>query len=130
MRLVNPSSFAPAIAPYSQAAVAGPYAFLAGQVALDGSNQVVAPGDVFEQTRVCIRRIRTILEEIGLALTDVVTATVYLTDVTDFANFNKAWAEAFGDHRPARAAVKAELLLDGLVVEIQVIAARNHEADQ
>jgi 2-iminobutanoate/2-iminopropanoate deaminase len=47
---------------------------------------------------------------------------VFLVDVGDFAAFNEAWAEKFGDHRPARATVRADLLLEGLVVEIQAIA--------
>ncbi len=119
----NPSSLGPAIAPYSQAVVANGFAYLAGQVGLDKDNNVVAPGDVKEQTRVAIDRIKTILAEFDAELTDIVSATVFITDVTDFADFNEAWAEQFGDHRPARACVVAGLLLPGLVVEIQAVAA-------
>jgi 2-iminobutanoate/2-iminopropanoate deaminase len=51
----------------------------------------------------------------------VVTATVFLTDLTNFAAYNEAWVEAFGDHRPARATVRADLLFD-MLVEVQAIA--------
>jgi 2-iminobutanoate/2-iminopropanoate deaminase len=123
LSIYNPSTLGPAIAPYSQAVVANGFAYLAGQVGLDKDNNVVAPGDVKEQTRVSIERIQTILAEFGAELTDIVSATVFITDLSDFAAFNEAWAAAFGDHRPARACVVAGLLLPGLVVEIQAVAA-------
>jgi 2-iminobutanoate/2-iminopropanoate deaminase len=123
LKIYNPSSLGPAIAPYSQAVVANGFAYLAGQVGLDKDNNVVAPGDIREQTRVTIERIRKILAEFDAELTDIVSATVFITGLEHFAGFNEAWAEAFGDHRPARATVVAGLLLPGLVVEIQAVAA-------
>ncbi len=120
---INPDTLGPAIAPYSQATVAGGFVFIAGQVALDRENKVIAPGDVKQQTTAALERIGVILEEVGASLSDITTATVYLTDVALFSQFNEAWAAKLGDHRPARATVRADLLLDGLVVEIQAIAA-------
>lgn len=119
---LNPDSLGPAIAPYSQATVANGLCFIAGQVGLDAENRVIAPGDVRTQTTAAIERIEAVLAEVGASLSDVVTATVFITDVGDFAAFNEAWAEKFGDHRPARATVRADLLIEGLVVEIQAIA--------
>ena len=119
---VNPESLGPAIAPYSQGTVAHGLCFIAGQVGLDADNEVIAPGDVKAQTTAAIERIETVLAEVGASLSDVVTATVFLTDIGDFAAFNEAWAEKFGENRPARATVRADLLLEGLVVEIQAIA--------
>jgi len=52
----------------------------------------------------------------------VVTATAWLTDLSSFAAYNEAWVEKFGDHRPARATVRADLVLDGMLVEVQAIA--------
>lgn len=124
IRMINPSTFGAALAPYSQAAVVGNLVFVAGQVALDEHNDVVGEGDVEKQTTQTIARIRTVLEEAGASLEDIVTATVYLTNMDDFPGFNNAWREQFGDHRPARATVRADLALPGLLVEIQVIAAK------
>jgi 2-iminobutanoate/2-iminopropanoate deaminase len=119
---LNPDTLGPAIAPYSQGTVANGFCFIAGQVGLDAGNEVIAPGDVRAQTTASIERMETILAEVGATLSDVVTATVFLVDIGDFAGFNEAWSEKFGDHRPARATVRADLLLEGLVVEIQAIA--------
>lgn len=122
IQIVNPSTFGPALFPYSQATVAGGLVFVAGQVALDDDNKVVAPGDAYEQTNVMLDRVARVLAEVGGTLDDVVTATVFVPALEHLEGFNKAWAEKFGDHRPARAAVVAGLLIDGLVVEVQCIA--------
>lgn len=120
---IDPPGFGPAIAPYSQATRAGNLVFIAGQVALDDRNQVVAPGDAKAQTEVVLERIEAILAEVGGSLSDLATATVFLTDVEEFAAFNEGWGARMGDgHLPARATVGAPLLLDGLVVEVQATA--------
>ncbi|MFC7494253.1 MULTISPECIES: RidA family protein [unclassified Nocardioides] len=122
IQIVNPSTFGPSLFPYSQATVAGGLVFVAGQVALDDENNVVAPGDAFEQTKVTLDRVARVLAEVGGTLDDIVTATVFVPDLEHLPGFNKAWIEVFGDHRPARATVVAGLLIDGLVVEVQSIA--------
>jgi 2-iminobutanoate/2-iminopropanoate deaminase len=124
IKQINPDSFGPPIAPYAQATVAGDLIFVAGQVALDEDNNVVAPGDAVAQTTAAIERIEVILAEAGASLNDIATATVYITDLSHFGPFNEAWAAKFGDHRPARATVIAGLLLEGLVVEIMATAVR------
>ena len=122
IKTVNPDSLGAAIAPYSQGTVAGGFIFVAGQVALDKDNQVVAPGDAAKQTEYLLDRTATILEEAGGSLEDIVSATVFLTDLEKFADFNKGWSSRMGEHLPARAAVRADLLLEGLVVEVQCTA--------
>lgn len=122
IQIVNPSSFGPALFPYSQATVAGGLVFVAGQVGLDDDNNVVAPGDAYEQTLVMLDRVERVLAEVGGTLDDVLTATVFVTDLEHLDGLNRAWVKKFGDHRPARAAVVAGLLLDGLVVEVQCTA--------
>jgi 2-iminobutanoate/2-iminopropanoate deaminase len=122
IQIINPSTFGPALFPYSQATVAGGLVFVAGQVALDDDNNVVAPGDAYEQTKVTLDRVSRVLAEVGGTLDDIVTTTVFVPDLEHLPGFNKAWTEVFGDHRPARATVVAGLLIDGLVVEVQSIA--------
>jgi 2-iminobutanoate/2-iminopropanoate deaminase len=120
---INPAGLSAALFPYSQATRAGGFVFLAGQVALDGQNNVIAPGDAYQQTTAIIERIAVILAESDLELENVVSATVFVTSLDVLPDFNRAWAECFGEHRPARATVVAGLLIDGLVVEVQSIAA-------
>jgi 2-iminobutanoate/2-iminopropanoate deaminase len=121
LQFIEPPSFGPPVGPFSQAVRAGNLLFIAGQAAVDDDNNVVAPGDVREQTRVTLDRVRRVLAEVGGDLRNVVSATVFLTDLASFGAYNEAWTEQFGDHRPARATVRADLLFD-LLVEVQAIA--------
>lgn len=119
---INPNTLGEALFPYSQATRAGGFVFLAGQVALDAQNAVIAPGDAYAQTEAIIERIAVILAESNLTLENIVSATVFVTSLDVLAEFNRAWVDGFGAHRPARATVVAGLLIDGLVVEVQSIA--------
>jgi 2-iminobutanoate/2-iminopropanoate deaminase len=121
LEFLAPSSFGPPAGPFSQGVRAGNLVFVAGQGALDKDNNILALGDVGEQTRITLERVRTVLGEVGGDLRNVVSATVFLTDLANFGAYNEAWVEQFGDHRPARATVRADLLFD-LLVEIQAIA--------
>ena len=119
----NPSSLGPAIMPYSNAAVANGFIFVAGQVSLDPEANVVAPNDPYEQTKHILGRIKVILGEKGATLSDIASTSVYIADLAHLPEYNRAWAEIFGDHRPARATVVCGLLIEGLVVEVTAIAA-------
>jgi 2-iminobutanoate/2-iminopropanoate deaminase len=121
LELINPASFGASTMPFSQGVRAGSLLFIAGQGAFDDEGNFVGKGDIREQTRVTLDRVRRVCEEAGGDLSNVVTATVFLTDLGNFAAYNEAWVEAFGDHRPARATVQADLLFD-MLVEVQAIA--------
>jgi 2-iminobutanoate/2-iminopropanoate deaminase len=118
---VNPPQLRPPAAAFSHAIRSGELLFLAGQCGLDGAGRVVDPG-VAAQTRRAIENLSIVLEAAGFALSDVVYVTTFLIDLADFDAYDAAYAEAFGDHRPARATVRADLHGAGLRVEIQAIA--------
>ncbi|RJQ82691.1 RidA family protein [Amycolatopsis panacis] len=115
---INPESFGVSGLLYSQATVANGFVFLAGQGAVDENYQVIAPGDAYLQGKKIIERIRVILAEVGAGLEHIVSATVFFASLDDAAGFNRAWVEEFGDHRPARAALVSQMVLDGLVAEV------------
>lgn len=111
--------------PYPSAVDTGAMVFVSGQVSFDDEGRVVAPGDPARQTRQCLTRLERVLGSLGCSLSDVVSATVYLTDAAFAADFNTEWGQWFGDRRPARATVVADLLDPALLVEVQAIAVRN-----
>lgn len=121
---IKPAAFGPPNGPYSEAICAGNMIFVAGQVAFDENNEVIGRGDPKAQTIAALGRIETVLGEVGATLQDVATATVFLANLEDFAEYNTGWTAKFGHHEPARATVSAGLLGDGLLVEIQVTAVR------
>ncbi len=101
----------------SQAVVANGFVFLAGQVATDPS------ADVEGQTRQVLGEIDRLLGVAGTRKDRILSATIYLADVSTFAQMNKAWeAWVAPDAKPARATVEAKLVAPEYKVEIQVIA--------
>lgn len=122
IQAISAKHIAPAIGPYSHAvACKGTMLYLSGQIALRPDGTLVE-GDVTAQTEQIFRNIRAVLAEAGLDVHHVVKTTVFLTDMHDFAAMNAVYAEAFGDHRPARSTVQVSRLPKDATVEIEVIA--------
>jgi len=111
-----------AVGAYAQAVRAQGFLFLSGQIALDPSTGEVIQGDVAAQTRRVLDNLRAILETAGSALDRVVKATIYLTDMQDFAVVNQVYGEYFPAAKPARATVAVLGLPRGVKVEIDMIA--------
>jgi 2-iminobutanoate/2-iminopropanoate deaminase len=111
-----------AIGPYSQGVVAGGLIFTAGQTPLDPATGEMVAGGIPEQTARALENIRAILEAAGSGMQHVVKTTVFLTDMADFTEMNTVYAQAFGDHRPARSTVAVKALPRGARVEIEAIA--------
>ena len=113
-----------AIGPYSQAVVAGPHVFTAGQIGLDPGKMELVAGGVTEQTDRVLRNLAAVLEAAGSGLGHVLKTTVYLVDMGDFAAMNEVYARHFGDHRPARSTVAVAGLPKQARVEIDAVALR------
>ena len=125
MKPISTSNAPAAIGPYSQAIDSGAgIVFLSGQLPIDPATGAFPEGGVKEQTRQSILNARAILEEAGLALSNVVKTTVFLADMGDFAAMNEVYANFFTEPFPARSAVAVKTLPKGALVEIECIAAR------
>lgn len=125
MKPISTPNAPAAIGPYSQAIDSGAgLVFLSGQLPIDPATGAFPEGGVKEQTRQSIMNARAILEEAGLALSNVVKTTVFLADMGDFAAMNEVYASFFTEPFPARSAVAVKTLPKGALVEIECIAAR------
>ncbi len=108
------------LGPYSPFVRAGDFVIVSGQGGmLDGA---VVEGGVKAQTEQTMRNVVTQLTAAGVELSDVVKTMCFLTDMGTFAEFNAAYADAFGDHRPARSTVEVSALPGGMNVEVEVWA--------
>jgi 2-iminobutanoate/2-iminopropanoate deaminase len=102
----------------------GSLIFLSGQLARDTEGKLVGAGDMAEQTRQCIRNMRTVLESAGGTLDDIVSIVVYTTDVRQFKEIVAARMEFFRDKLPTSTIVEVNHLADpGLLIEFQAVAA-------
>jgi 2-iminobutanoate/2-iminopropanoate deaminase len=98
--------------------------FLSGQLSRDAEGKLVGAGDMMEQTRQCIRNMRTVLEAAGGTLDDIVSITVYTTDMRQFKEIVAARTEFFIAKLPTSTIVEVNHLADpGLLIELQAIAA-------
>jgi 2-iminobutanoate/2-iminopropanoate deaminase len=107
--------------PFPWGVRAGNLVFISGQgpVGKDGN---IVEGDVRAQARLTLENLRKVVEGAGSDLEHVVSTTVYLKDLSDFAAMNDVYREFFRtEPRPARATVQAGLLF-GMKIEVQGIA--------
>ena len=113
------------VSAYSQAIQSGKLVFVSGSLPFDPAGKVdYSKQDVSAQTRRALDNIVLELKAAHLTLNDVVSATVYVTDIDDFPAVNTVYASYFHAPYPARAFVQVAKLLRGAKVEISVIAAR------
>ncbi|HEX9688611.1 MAG TPA: RidA family protein [Thermoanaerobaculia bacterium] len=122
MKFVSTASAPKAIGPYSQAAIEGGFLFTSGQVPLDPATGRLVEGGLEAAAERVFDNLEAILREAGLALSDVVKTTVYLTSAGDFGAMNAIYARRFGDHRPARSTVIVAALPAGAPLEIDLVA--------
>lgn len=109
--------------PYSSVVRAGDFLYLSGQGPVDAATGVMqSESSVQEQTRLVLHNLQTILRGCGADLADVVKCSVYLLEVKDFLAMNEVYAEVFGDAKPARTTVGAQMVAPGMKVEIDCIA--------
>lgn len=125
MKQISTQQNAPAaIGPYSQAIEVNGFVYASGQLPIDPATGAFPEGGVKEQTRQSLLNVKAILEEAGLALSNVVKTTVYLADMGDFAAMNEVYSQFFAQPFPARSAIAVKALPKGALVEVEVVAAR------
>ena len=109
---------------YAQATAWRDLVFVSGQLGPrpDGSHTHDRPFE--EQARQALANVLAILAEAGCGPERVLKVTAYLVGVENWPTFNRIYAEAFGEARPARAVVPVPGLHHGYLVEIEAIAAR------
>jgi 2-iminobutanoate/2-iminopropanoate deaminase len=123
MEQINVKGAPAAIGPYSHAVKTGDLLFVSGQVPFNPETGEVVGKTMTEQTRQAVANLETVLEGAGLTKTSIVKATVFLADYEAFQEFNAAYAEFLGSHRPARTTVEVSRLPKNVLLEIDVIAA-------
>lgn len=124
MKQISTQNAPAAIGPYSQAIEVNGFVYASGQLPIDPAIGAFPEGGVKEQTRQSLRNVKAILEEAGLALSNVVKTTVYLADMGDFAAMNEVYSQFFAQPFPARSAIAVKALPKGALVEVEVVAAR------
>jgi 2-iminobutanoate/2-iminopropanoate deaminase len=121
-RIIVTAEAPKAIGPYSQGVLVGDLLFCSGQIGIDPGTGKLVEGDVRDQARQALQNLGAVLRAAGMDYDDVVRATVYLADLSDYAAMNEVYAEFFKESPPARAAMQVARLPRDAKVEISCIA--------
>lgn len=114
-----------AIGPYSQAIRSGDLLFTSGQIPLDPATGQMISGGIAEQTERVLANLEAVLTAAGASFSAVVKTTVFLQNMTEFAEMNQVYSRFFGLNgapAPARSTVQVAALPKNALVEIECIA--------
>jgi 2-iminobutanoate/2-iminopropanoate deaminase len=109
--------------PFSDAVFSGDTLYVAGHLGLD-PHTGSAPSDAATEARLVMEAVKRTLESAGLTLDDLVSVTVYCTDLQLYDTFNSIYRTYFHGYYPARAFIGSDKLLRGAHFEVQGVASR------
>jgi 2-iminobutanoate/2-iminopropanoate deaminase len=93
------------IGPYSHVAKVGPFITIGGTAGFDPATGELAGPDVYTQAKQILQSFRVMLQSVDSDLGAVVHVNVFLLEMADFEEMNRAYVEMMGDHRPARTVI-------------------------
>jgi 2-iminobutanoate/2-iminopropanoate deaminase len=109
---------------FSNGYVAGNTLYVAGQQGPDSKGNVTGT-DITLQTTNAIAAVNQVAEEAGFEMTDIVSVTVYVTDLNDVPKMNEVYKKLIPDPKPARVALQVAGLIGGAKIEIAAIAVKH-----
>jgi 2-iminobutanoate/2-iminopropanoate deaminase len=110
--------------PFSDGVVAGNTLYVAGQQGPDAQGKVTGT-DITLQTTNTLAAVKKVVEKAGFQMTDIVSVTVYITDLNDVPKMNDVYKKVMPDPKPARATVQVAGLIGGAKIEISAIAVKH-----
>jgi 2-iminobutanoate/2-iminopropanoate deaminase len=110
-------------APFSEGQIAGNTLYVAGQQGPEKGT--VAGVDITVQTTNAIAAIQKVVEQAGFKMSDIVSVTVYVTDLADVPKMNDVYKKLMADPKPARATVQVAGLIGGAKIEISATAVKH-----
>ena len=113
-----------AIGPYSQGIKTGNLLFLSAQGPLDAKSGLMSTGGIEEQTKMVMDNLTAVLAANGMTMANVVSTTVYMKDLNDFAKMNAVYGSYFKDKPPARGTVQVAGLPRGALIGVSAVASR------
>jgi 2-iminobutanoate/2-iminopropanoate deaminase len=122
-KVINTTKAPAPIGPYSQAIISNNMLYMSGQVCINPETNELITGDVAAETHQCMRNLEAILKEAGINFNHVVKTTIFLSDMSLFAQVNEVYGSYFSADYPARETVAVKGLPKGVNVEISMLAA-------
>ncbi|ALK99444.1 endoribonuclease L-PSP [Massilia sp. WF1] len=114
----------PAIGPYSQMIGYGNLIYFSGLISLNKEGSAIEGATIEEQTRHVLDYVGAGLASQGLSYDDVLSSTVYMKDLNEFAAMNAVYGQYFKKDPPARATLEVARIPRDAKIEIAIIAGR------
>ncbi|UCH79884.1 MAG: RidA family protein [Nitrospiraceae bacterium] len=111
------------VGPYSQAVIHNGLIYISGQIPLDPQSGELVRGTIEDETEAALNNLRSIIEDAGSTLEDVLRVSCFLADMEDFPRFNAVYARYFSNNPPARSTIQAAKLPLDVQVELDAIVA-------
>jgi len=121
-QIINTAKAPAPIGPYSQAVKTNGFLFVSGQVAIDPSTNEIVSGSAAHEAHQVMKNIDAILKEANLTFQHIIKTTIFLSDMSLFAEVNEVYATYFNGDFPARETVAVKGLPKNVNVEISVTA--------
>ncbi|HEV7313272.1 RidA family protein [Sphingopyxis sp.] len=113
---------------YSPFTIGGGLIFVSGQLPLrPGRDTSLADAPFTAQVEQALQNLKSVLQEAGADLSQVIKTTVYLSDISDWDELDAAYGRFFGTTRPSRSVVPTGPLHFGFRVEIEAIALASRD---
>lgn len=124
-KVINSPRAPKAIGPYSQAIQVGNTLYCSGQIAMNPETGELVQDSIEAETKQVLDNLGAVLQEAGMDYSDVVSATVFMSNMEFYKQINDVYARYFTEKPPARAAVQVANLPKYVNVEIACIAVKS-----
>jgi len=124
MKMIQTKNAPKAVGAYSQGVLTNDTLYVSGQLPFDPNTMAVPSNDIEALTLQALNNVLAIVEAAGLKKENIVRCGIFLKDMNDFPKMNEAYAQFFGSHKPARAAVEVARLPKDVKIEIDAIAVK------
>ena len=122
-KIINTDQAPAAIGAYSQAVETEGMLFISGQIPIEPESNEIVEG-VKKQTEQVLNNLKEILNEADYSLAEVVKTEIFISDMNNFEEINKIYAQYFKEEEPARACVEVGRLPKDVLVEISATAVK------
>lgn len=112
-----------AIGPYSQGVENNGFLFISGQLPITMATGELET-DITKATLACLTNLKSIAEQAGFSINNIIKTTVFMEDLSNFTAMNEVYAEFFGEHAPARSTIQVAKLPKDAVLEIEAILSK------
>jgi len=123
-QIINTTSAPAPIGPYSQAVLSGNTLYVSGAIAIDPANGNMIQADIEAETHQVMKNLGEILKSAGMNYSNIIKATIFVTDLANFAKINGVYGSYFEKEFPSRETVQVSALPKAAHVEISVIAVK------